>query len=170
MNRNEALISSAMKALKAGTPNDIIGKINTLSDDLKATKKELESASAKLASAKAEAMISSAVTVGGIRVASMKTELPVAAVRSLGDDIKSKYADMVAVVSSLVDGKLTLVCVCGKEVLAKGVKAPAVLKELSAIVGGGGGGRPDSATAGAKKPEKLDEALSALPSVIEKLI
>ena len=170
MTRNEALINSAMKALKAGTSADIIGKINTLSDDLKATKKELESASAKLASAKAEAMIASAVTVGGIRVASMKTELPVAAVRSLGDDIKSRYADMIAVVSSLVDGKLTLVCVCGKEVLAKGIKAPAVLKELSAIVGGGGGGRPDSATAGAKKPEKLDEALTALPSMIEKLI
>ena len=170
MTRNEALINSAMKALKTGTSADIIGKINTLSDDLKATKKELESASAKLASAKAEAMIASAVTVGGIRVASMKTELPVAAVRSLGDDIKSRCADMIAVVSSLVDGKLTLVCVCGKEVLAKGIKAPAVLKELSAIVGGGGGGRPDSATAGAKKPEKLDEALTALPSMIEKLI
>ncbi len=169
MNRNEALIFSAMKALKAGTANDIIGKINTLSDDLKATRKELESASAKLASAKAEAMLSSAVSVGEIRVASMKTELPVAAVRTLGDDIKSKYADMVAVVSSLVDGKLTLVCVCGKEALAKGIKAPLVLKELSSIVGGGGGGRPDSATAGAKKPEKLDEALKALPFVIEKL-
>jgi len=169
VNRNEALIASAMKALKAGTANDILGKINTLSDDLKATKKELEAASAKLASAKAEAMISSAVSVGEVRVASMKTELPVAAVRSLGDDLKSRYADMVAVVSSLVDGKLTLVCVCGKEALAKGIKAPLVLKELSAIVGGGGGGRPDSATAGAKKPEKLDEALQALPSVIEKL-
>jgi len=170
MNRNEALISSAMKALKAGTPGDILGKINALSEDLKTTKKELESASAKLASAKAEAMISSAACVGGIRVASMKTDLPVAAVRSLGDDLKSRYADMIAVVSSLVDGKLTLVCVCGKDVLSKGVKAPAVLKELSAFVGGGGGGRPDSATAGAKKPEKLDEALQALPSIIEKLI
>ena len=170
MNRNEALISSAMKALKAGTANDILGKINTLSDDLKATKKELESASAKLASAKAEAMLSSAVSVGEIRVASMKTELPVAAVRTLGDDIKSRYADMIALVSSLVDGKLTLVCVCGKEALAKGIKAPLVLKELSAIVGGGGGGRPDSATAGAKKPEKLDEALKALPSIVEKLM
>ena len=47
---------------------------------------------------------------------------------------------------------------------------PLVLKELSTIVGGGGGGRPDSATAGAKKPEKLDEALSVLPSVVEKLM
>ncbi|MBQ8497727.1 MAG: alanine--tRNA ligase [Clostridia bacterium] len=170
MKNNDALITSAMKALKAGTANDITTKITALSDDLKATKKELEAASAKLASAKAEAMISSATLVGGIRVASMKTELPVAAVRSLGDDIKSKYADMIAVVSSLVDGKLTLACVCGKEVLAKGIKAPVILKELCAIVGGGGGGRPDSATAGAKKPEMLDEAFATLPSIIEKLL
>ena len=170
MTANEALISSAMKALKAGTAGDIVNKITTLSDELKATKKELESASAKLASAKAEAMISSAVNVGGIRVATMATELPVAAVRTLGDDIKSKYSDMIAVVSSLVDGKLTLACVCGKDVLAKGIKAPVVLKELCTIVGGGGGGRPDSATAGAKNPEKLSEAFAALPSIVEKLL
>ena len=61
-------------------------------------------------------------------------------------------------------------CVCGKEALAKGIKAPVVLKELCAIVGGGGGGRPDSATAGAKKPEMLDEAFAALPAIIEKLL
>ena len=170
MKNNDALIASAMKALKAGTSADITAKINAMSDDLKATKKELEAASAKLASAKAEAMISSAANVGGIRVATMATELPVAAVRSLGDDLKSRYADMIAVVSSLVDGKLTLACVCGKDVLAKGIKAPAVLKELCVIVGGGGGGRPDSATAGAKNPEKLEEAFAALPAIIEKLI
>ena len=170
MKNNDALIASAMKALKAGTSADITAKINAMSDDLKATKKELEAASAKLASAKAEAMISSAANVGGIRVATMATELPVAAVRSLGDDLKSKYADMIAVVSSLVDGKLTLACVCGKDVLAKGIKAPAVLKELCVIVGGGGGGRPDSATAGAKNPEKLEEAFAALPSIVEKFL
>jgi alanyl-tRNA synthetase len=170
MKNNDAIIASAMKALKSGTSADITAKITAMSDDLKATKKELEAASAKLASAKAEAMISSAAVVNGIRVASMKTELPVAAVRSLGDDIKSRYADMIAVMSSLVDGKLTLACVCGKEALAKGIKAPVVLKELCAIVGGGGGGRPDSATAGAKKPEMLDEAFAALPAIIEKLL
>ena len=170
LGRREALIASAMKLTKAGTPDDVPARITALSDDLKACKRELESASAKLASAKAEAMISSAVNVDGIRVATMETELPVAAVRTLGDDIKSKYADMIAVVSSLVDGKLTLACVCGKDVLAKGIKAPAVLKELAKIVGGGGGGRPDSATAGAKNPEKLGEAFAALPEIVKNLL
>ena len=170
LGRREALIASAMKLTKAGTPDDVPARITALSDDLKACKRELESASAKLASAKAEAMISSAVNVDGVRVATMATELPVAAVRTLGDDIKSKYADMIAVVSSLVDGKLTLACVCGKDVLAKGIKAPAVLKELAKIVGGGGGGRPDSATAGAKNPEKLGEAFAALPEIVKSLL
>ena len=170
LGRREALIASAMKLTKAGTPDDVPARITALSDDLKACKRELESASAKLASAKAEAMISSAVNVDGVRVATMATELPVAAVRTLGDDIKSKYADMIAVVSSLVDGKLTLACVCGKAVLAKGIKAPAVLKELAKIVGGGGGGRPDSATAGAKNPEKLGEAFAALPEIVKSLL
>ncbi len=170
LNRREALVSSAMRLVKAGTPDDVPARITALSDDLKACKKELEAASAKLASAKAEAMISSAVNVDGIRIATMETELPVAAVRTLGDDLKARYADMLAVVSSLVDGKLTLACVCGKDVLAKGIKAPAVLKELSKIVGGGGGGRPDSATAGAKEPEKLGEAFAALPEIVKTLL
>ena len=170
LGRREALIASAMRLTKAGTPDDVPAKITALSDDLKSCKKELEAASAKLASAKAEAMLSSAVNVDGIRVATMATELPVAAVRTLGDDLKSRYADMIAVVSSLVDGKLTLACVCGKDVLARGVKAPAVLKELSKIVGGGGGGRPDSATAGAKKPEMLSEAFAALPEIVKAML
>ncbi len=170
MKNRDALIANAMKLTKAGTPDDVPARITALSDDLKACKKELEAASAKLASVKAEAMVASAVEVGGVRVAKMETELPVSAIRTLGDDIKARYSDMVAVISSLVDGKLTLACVVGKDALAKGIKAPAVLKELSAFVGGGGGGRPDSATAGAKEPEKLPEAFAALPEIVKNLL
>ena len=163
----EALLSSAMRTLKAGTPDDIPARITALSDELKAVKKELESASAKLACAKSEAMLAGAADVGGVRVASMQTELPVSAVRTLGDDLKTKHADLVAVVSSMTDGKLTLVCVCGKNALAAGIKAPEILAALSEYVGGGGGGRPDSATAGAKNPARLSEALAALPEIVK---
>ena len=44
------------------------------------------------------------------------------------------------------------------------------MKAAAAIVGGGGGGRKDLAEAGGKKPEKLDEALKAVPSIIEKFL
>ena len=170
MIQEEALISSAMKTLKAGTSADVLIKIAALTDDLKTVRKELDGASAKLASAKAASMLAAAVDVRGIKVASMQTELPVPAARLLGDDLKARYPDMTAVIASDFTGKLTLLCICGKNAVEKGVKAPDVLAGLSEYVGGGGGGRPDSATAGAKNPEKLSEAFAALPEIINRLI
>ena len=170
MIQEEALISSAMKTLKAGTSADVLIKIAALTDDLKTVRKELDGASAKLASAKAASMLAAAVDVRGIKVASMQTELPVPAARLLGDDLKARYPDMTAVIASDFSGKLTLLCICGKNAVEKGVKAPDVLAGLSEYVGGGGGGRPDSATAGAKNPEKLSEAFAALPEIINRLI
>jgi alanyl-tRNA synthetase len=69
----------------------------------------------------------------------------------------------------MVGGKLTICCVCGKNAVKAGVKAPVVLKGLAKYVGGGGGGRPDSATAGAKDPTKLGEAFAALPSIVAEI-
>ena len=170
MLQSEAIITSALKALKVGARSDILMKIAALGEEMKAVKKELEAASTRLASAKADTMVAGAVKVGGIRTAPMQTELPLPVVRFLGDDLKSRYSDLVAVIASRAADKVTLVCVCGKEALAKGIKAPDILSGLAEYVGGSGGGRPDSATAGVKYPERLSEALSALPKVVEALI
>ena len=170
MLQSEAIITSALKALKVGARSDILMRIAALGEEMKAVKKELEAASTRLASAKADTMVAGAVKVGGIRTASMQTELPLPVVRFLGDDLKSRYSDLVAVIASRAADKVTLVCVCGKEALAKGIKAPDILSGLAEYVGGSGGGRPDSATAGVKYPERLSEALSALPKIVEALI
>ena len=170
MLQSEAIITSALKALKVGARSDILMRIAALGEEMKAVKKELEAASTRLASAKADTMVADAVKVGGIRTASMQTELPLPVVRFLGDDLKSRYSDLVAVIASRAADKVTLVCVCGKEALARGLKAPYSVSGLAEYVGGSGGGRPDSATAGVKYPERLSEALSALPKVVEALI
>ncbi len=170
MLQSENIITSVLKALKVGARADILLRIAALGEEMKSVKKELETASKRLASAKADAMIAGAAEIGGLRIASMKTELPIPIVRTLGDDMKSRYPDLVAVIASHATDKLTLVCVCGKEALAKGIKAPDILSGLAEYTGGSGGGRPDSATAGVKYPDRLDEALSALPKIAESLI
>jgi alanyl-tRNA synthetase len=38
------------------------------------------------------------------------------------------------------------------------------------VAGGGGGGRPDSAMAGTKHPEKLDEAIAAAEKIVANMI
>ena len=166
-----ATVKATLSALKISDEDEITSKIASLQNELKQAKKDLEAMSLKAASAGVAEMLSKAESVGAIKVASMQTSLPVDTVRSLSDDIKANHPDTVAVISTDCGGKYSLVCVCGKDALAAGVKAPLVLRELSTFVGGGGGGRPDSAMAGGMKyPEKLGEAFSSLSEIIKKLI
>ena len=164
-------VASVMSKLKAGNENEIGTKISALEAELKEAKRALEEANLKIAKAGVTAMLAGATVLeNGIKVASMETDMPMNTVRALGDDIKASDDNIVAVLSSLVDGKLTICCVCGKNAVKAGVKAPLILKGIAAYVGGGGGGRPDSATAGAKDSSKLGEAFAALPTIVENLV
>ena len=54
--------------------------------------------------------------------------------------------------------------------LAKKLHAGKIVGEIAKKVGGGGGGRPDLAQAGGKEPDKLPEALTSVPQIIEKFL
>ena len=55
---------------------------------------------------------------------------------------------------------------CGKEAVAKGIKAGEIIKNVTAICGGKGGGKPDSAMGGGSDILKLDNALAALDDFV----
>ena len=44
-----------------------------------------------------------------------------------------------------------------------------LVKAVTALVDGRGGGRPDFAQGGGKSPEKLAEAMAAVPGLVEEL-
>ena len=53
-----------------------------------------------------------------------------------------------------------------KDAVSKGAHCGKLIKEVSALVGGGGGGRPDMAQAGGKKPEELDAAIEKVYEIV----
>ena len=59
------------------------------------------------------------------------------------------------------DGKVTIVAGVDKSLIAKGLKAGDWVREAAKICGGGGGGRPDTAQAGGKDPDKIPDAMIA---------
>jgi len=70
-------------------------------------------------------------------------------------------------VLSAVNGeKITLLAVCGKDAIAKGVKAGDIIKAIAPIVGGKGGGKPDSAMGGGTNLLKVDDALAAVDDFV----
>ena len=68
---------------------------------------------------------------------------------------------------SAINGeKVTLLAVCGKDAIAKGVKAGDIIRTIAPIVGGKGGGKPDSAMGGGSELLKVDDALAAVDDYV----
>ena len=92
------------------------------------------------------------------------------AARALADDIKSKYADTVAVLAVAHGDKLNFIAVAGKDAVSAGAHAGKLVGAVAAVTGGKGGGRPDSAMAGGKDVAKMDDALAAAESTLASML
>ena len=148
--------------------NDIAKRAVAVSDEVKALKREIDQLNSKLAGSKVDDLINGAKVVKGVSVITADLgEMNVDAVRSLGDSIKDKNPDSVAVFAIHTGEKLNFIAVCGKGAVAKGAHAGNILREVSAVTGGRGGGRPDSAMSGGKDISKIPEALALVETLIK---
>ena len=170
LNERQHILSEAAAALKT-SPNELPTKIEQTVGEMRAMTKKVEKLNGKVASLQMVDLLNVARDVKGVNVIATKLEDASAeTLRTMGDNIKEKAPNMVAVLSAVNDGKVNLLCVCGAEAVKKGAHAGKIIKEVAKMVGGGGGGRPDSATAGGKQPEKLEETLEAVNNIVEALL
>lgn len=138
--------------------------------ELKAKDKEIEELNNKLAQLRVESLLGSAKEICGLRFVCAKLEgISPASLRIMGDHIKFKAQDAIALLASVNEGKASVLVVCGLEALKEGAHAGKIVKEIAAMAGGSGGGRPDSAMGGAN-PDMLDEALSSAAEIVETLL
>jgi alanyl-tRNA synthetase len=86
--------------------------------------------------------------------------------RAVVDVLKTKVTSGVVVLGGSADGRVSLICYVTPDLVKQGKHAGKIVGELAKICGGGGGGRPDTAQAGGKQPEKLAEALAAVPRIV----
>ena len=86
----------------------------------------------------------------------------------LADRIKGQLSEQSAtVLGAAVDGRVHLVAAVTPALVARGVKAGAIVKAAAAVAGGGGGGRDTMAQAGGRDPAKLPESIAAARTAIE---
>jgi alanyl-tRNA synthetase len=104
--------------------------------------------------------------VDGIKVVAREVPpAPAGEMRNMADALRSRLGSGVVVIGSRGDGNVSLVAAVTKDLTGR-IKAGDLVKRLSAVVGGGGGGRADFAQAGGKIPDKLPEALAAVPDAV----
>lgn len=170
LNEQESIVKSLISSLKI-SDGDVVGKVDSLVVDNKEKDKEIQKLNAELTKLKSADMFSKPVDIDGLELYTAKVEGTTPdALRSMGDDLKNKGDNVVALIAGVNGEKANLVAVCGKGAIAKGVKAGDLVREVAKLAGGGGGGRPDSAMAGAKDLSKLDDAVNATADIVKSLI
>ena len=93
-------------------------------------------------------------------------DMDAAALRKMGDFLRDKDDTVAAVLSTVSEGKITFLSVCGAKAVAAGVKAGELIKNVTALCGGKGGGKPDSAMGGGSDLLKLDDAMAAVDNFV----
>ena len=170
MNRNQALLFEAAAVLKA-KPGELREKAQQNMDELRQMRHTIEKFQAKEAAGETERFLMGGHDLGELKV--LTATLPnadAAKLRQMGDMLRDKEPNVVAVLSTVNDGKITFLAVCGKEAVAKGLKAGDLVKQVCCCCGGKGGGKPDSAMGGGSDVLKLDDALAKVDNfVAEKL-
>ncbi|MDO5142421.1 MAG: alanine--tRNA ligase [Eubacteriales bacterium] len=170
LNDRQRILTETATALKT-SPSELIAKVDQTMADMHAMAKKVEKLNTKVASMQMVDLLNVSRDIKGVNVVATKLEdVSADVLRMMGDGIKEKAPNLVAVLSAVNDGKVSLLCVCGAEAVKKGAHAGKIIKEVAKIVGGGGGGRPDSATAGGKQPEKLEEALESVNNIVDALL
>ncbi len=148
-------------------PAELASKLEGQVDEIKNLKKAIESFKARETAGEADRFLFGARNVGDLHVITASvSDADANKLRQMGDTLRDKDSNVVAVLSTVNDDKITFLAVCGKDAVAKGVKAGELVKLVCTTCGGSGGGKPDSAMGGGKDVNKIDDALAQVDDFV----
>ncbi len=148
-------------------PAELASKLEGQVEEIKNLKKVIESIKARETAGEADRILFGAHAIGGVHVITASVpDADANKLRQMGDTLRDKAADVVAVLASVNADKITFLAVCGKDAVAKGLKAGELVKLVCTACGGSGGGKPDSAMGGGKDINKIDDALAMVDDYV----
>lgn len=152
-------------------PDDLVGRVQDLTERLRAAEKELERARTSQLLAGGGQLAAQAVDVDGVAVVVHRAEgIGGGDVRTLALDVRSKLDRAGAVVvAGVADGKVALVAAVNDAGRERGVSANELVRTVGGLIGGRGGGKADVAQGGGSDASRLDEALGLVPSEVARM-
>jgi alanyl-tRNA synthetase len=159
--REHILLNSLTNLIKGSRTEELPERISDLLTKMKEIEKELAAVRSAAAMSDLSSLITQAKVINGTTVISAKIADGIAVddLRKIALDLRNRTADSLVVLVSVNEGKPVLVAAVSDLARAKGVKAGALVKVGSAILGGGGGGKDDFAQGGGTLVGEIDNAL-----------
>lgn len=156
--------------LVKGDSNNLADKVRSLLERNRGLEKELQQLKEQQAAQESSSLSSKAKEINGVKLlVTQLNNVEPKLLRTMVDDLKNQLGSAVIVLSTVADGKVSLIAGVTKE-LTDRVKAGELVGFVANQVGGKGGGRPDMAQAGGSDVDALPSALTSVEAwVVDKL-
>ncbi|WP_038911746.1 alanine--tRNA ligase [Dickeya dadantii] len=156
--------------LVKGDSNNLADKVRSLLERTRGLEKELQQLKEQQAAQESSSLSSKAKDINGVKLlVTQLSNVEPKLLRTMVDDLKNQLGSAVIVLSTVADGKVSLIAGVTKE-LTDRVKAGELIGFVANQVGGKGGGRPDMAQAGGSDVDALPSALTSIEAwVVDKL-
>lgn len=162
----EETVKQIAENLKSN-PAAVVQKSASIIEELKDTKKELEDFKKAAMGSEVDDMVKEAKDIGGVKLVTKEfKDYNINDLRNLSDNIKAQHKGIVMVFATVNGPKVTFLVSITDDLLAKGLHAGNMIKQIAAACGGGGGGKADMAQAGAKDPTKISAAFKVAEELL----
>jgi alanyl-tRNA synthetase len=166
--REHILLNSLTELIKGARTEELPERISDLLNKMKEIEKELATVRSAQALSQVGDLAKTAKVINGISYISsvMADGVSGEDLRKIAIDLRSRESKSVVALISANDGKPVLVVATSEEARTSGVKAGALVKIGSTVLGGGGGGKDDFAQGGGTDSSKSLEALTAISNAL----
>ena len=167
--REHILLNSLTSIIKGARVEELPERISDLLIKIRDIEKELGAVRSNAAFAQVDAIAKSAIEINAVTtiVALLPDGISGDDLRKIALELRAKATSSVVALISVNDSKPILVVAASDAARAQGVKAGALVKIGSTVLGGGGGGKDDFAQGGGTDISKANEALMAITTALK---
>ena len=160
-------VHKASELLKS-SPKELVKRIDAIQKRIRDLERKLEQAAAQSTFVSSKDLLDQAREINGIRVLATRVDPADPKVyRSLADQIRDRLRSGIVAIGGGNDGKALLLVAATPDLVARGINAAALVREMAKEIGGSGGGRADMAQAGGTDPSRIPAALEKLFELVK---
>jgi alanyl-tRNA synthetase len=148
-------------------PEEVSRKVLSVLDDQQQLGKQIERLHREIAKQRFASVLGRVEDVEGVSVLATQVDAPnVETLREMCDWFRDQLGSGAIVLGTVIGNKPSMVSAVTPDLVERGLHAGRLIKLVAQAVGGGGGGRPTMAQAGGSDPERLPDALAAVPELV----
>ena len=149
------------------TETHLPDRIQKLLDELAEQRREVQRLQRQLSQGSLDALLANVQQVGDVKVlAAVVDASNMEQLRSMGDWLRDKIKSGIVVLGALFGERPSFLAMVTPDLIRR-YNAGKIVNAVAQITGGRGGGQPGMAQAGGRDASKLDEAIAAVPNIVQ---